>query len=341
MTKTSTKTNSNRRVSHGRHGRIDRGLFAGVCLGLVALPAGWGGARADVGDLYVTEEGPGNVWQFDGLSGTPQGFFNAAPMSGNLMAIHTGGTVGDVLVGSSFGGVYRLDRNTGNVVQTFNASGGWQWAGVWRPNTNTVLIGDMNTDDIREYDANTGAFLGVFATGVSNPADMIFGPDGDLYVCSFTPGAGVYQVNGLTGAVVTQWGTGGGGIGGGFTNDIVFMDDGRRIVTAMGDNMAHVFDSSWNLITSFAGTGWQRIHGITVSPHDGLIYAVDGLTTNVHSFDPITYAEVDVSFASTHTKPVDLEFRPAIPAPGTLGLLAAAGLVAGRRRRSRGMGAMT
>lgn len=204
MTKTSTKTNS---IAGCRLGGTD-GSTAASSPGCVwdSWPASGVGGAADVGDLYVTEEGPGNVWQFDGLSGAPQGFFNAAPMSGNLMAIHTGGTVGDVLVGSSFGGVYRLDRNTGNVVQTFNASGGWQWAGVWRPNTNTVLIGDMNTDDIREYDANTGAFTGVFATGVSNPADMIFGPDGDLYVCSFTPARASIRSTASPAPVVTQWG---------------------------------------------------------------------------------------------------------------------------------------
>jgi len=303
--------------------RMPMTLSLAVSLGLLAPLA-----RATVGNLYVTEEGPGNVLEFNGVTGAPVGFFTASPLSGNLMAIHTGGAVGDVLVGSAFGGVRRLDRNTGAVVQTYNSGGGWQWAGLWRPSTGTVLIGDMSTDDIREYDANTGAYLGTFATGVNKPADMLFGPNGNLFVCSFDTGAGVYEIDGVTGAVLNQW-----GLGMGFTNDIVFMPDGRRIVTAMGDNMAHVFDSSWNPITTFAGTGWGRIHGITISPHDGLIYAVDGLTTNVHSFDPITYAEINVNFSSTNTKPVDLEFRPAIPAPGSAGLLLGLCAMAARRKR--------
>ncbi len=299
-------------------------LSVGVSAGLIASSEG-----ASVGNLFVTEEGPGNVLEYNGVTGAFVGPFSASPLSGNLMAIHTGGAVGDVLVGSAFGGVRRLDRNTGAVVQTYNAGGGWQWAGVWRPSTGTVLIGDMNTDDIREYDPNTGALLGTFATGVNNPADMIFGPNGNLFVCSFAAGAGVYEIDGVTGAVVNQW-----GLGMGFTNDIVFMPDGRRVVTAMGDNMAHVFDSGWNPITNFAGTGWGRIHGITISPHDGRIYAIDGLTTNVHSFDPVTYAEIDPNFASTDTKPVDLEFRPVIPAPGAAApVLLGVGVMATRRRR--------
>ncbi|NUQ69140.1 MAG: WD40 repeat domain-containing protein [Phycisphaerales bacterium] len=281
-----------------------------------------------VGDLLVTEEGPGNVWAFNGPTGAPNGFFNTSPLAGNLMAVHTGGAVGDVLVGSAFGGVYRLDRNTGNVVQTYSPGGGWQWAGIWRPSANTVLIGSMNTDDIREYDATTGAYVGTFATGVNKPADMIYGPNGNLFVCSFDSGAGVYEIDGVTGAVLNQW-----GLGMGFTNDIAFLPDGRRIVTAMGTNSAHVFDSAWNPITTFTGTGWGRVHGIDVSPHDGNIYIVDGLTTNVHVFDSTTYAEINVMFASTHTKPVDLEFRPAIPAPGAGALLGLAMLAGVRRRR--------
>ena len=300
-------------------------LSVGASLGLFApAPA----AHASVGNLFVTQEAPGYVLEFNGVTGAPVGLFTAGPLAGNLMGIHTGGAVGDVLVGSAFGGVKRLDRTTGAVVQTYNASGGWQWAGLWRPTSGTVLIGDHATDDIREYDANTGAYLGTFATGVSEPADMMFGPNGNLFVCSFAAGAGVYEIDGVTGAVLNQW-----GLGMGFTNDIVFMPDGRRIVTAMGDNMAHVFDSSWNPITTFSGTGWGRIHGITISPHDGQIYAIDGMTTNVHSFDPVTYAETNSNFSSTNSKPVDLEFRPEIPAPGAAALLGLGALATLRRRR--------
>jgi sugar lactone lactonase YvrE len=166
---------------------------------------------------------------------------------------------------------------------------------------------------------------------VSDPADMLYGPNGNLYVCSYKPGGGVYEIDAVTGAVLNLWGAGGPGMG--FANDIVFMPDGRRIVTSMGDNSAHVFDAAWNPVTTFAGTGWGRIHGITLGPHDGRIYAIDGLTTNVHSFDPITYAELDANFSSTFSKPVDLEFRPAIPAPGAAGLVLGIGALAARRRR--------
>ena len=36
--------------------------------------------------------------------------------------------------------------------KTYNPAGGWQWAGLYVPSGN-VYIGDMSTNDVREYDA--------------------------------------------------------------------------------------------------------------------------------------------------------------------------------------------
>ncbi len=298
---------------------------------IIALTAGLVPAAASLawlppldGHLFVTEEAPSNVLEHDGVTGNYyQTFASVAPPAA-LMGIHTGGLNGNVLVGSNGGGVRQLDRNTGALINTFNPGGGWQWAGVYKGNGN-VLIGDWNTDDIREYDPITGNFLNVFSPVVPDPADMIFGPSGNLFVCSFL--GGVFELDGTTGALINQWAP-----GVGRANDILIMPDGRRIVTSMTSNMAHVFDSSWNPITTFAGTGWGRPHGIDLSPNDGNIYVVDGVTQGVHVFDPVTYVELNPSFLTTNTKPVDLEFRLAIPAPGALGLLGLAALGARRRR---------
>jgi len=294
---------------------------------LSLLVCGAACAMPQVGNLFVTEETPGNVLEFNGVSGAFVSTFGVVPPPRALMAIHTGGALGNVLVGSNGGGVRELDRTTGNVVKTYNAGGGWQWAGVWRPSTGNVLIGDWATNDIRQYDAVTGAFMSVFAPAVPGPADMVFGPNGNLYVCSYL-GGGVFELDGTTGSLINQWAP---GIG--RPNDILFMPDGRRIVTSMTSNLAHVFDASWNPIATFSGSGWARPHGIDLSPHDGRIYIVDGVTQAVHSFDPTTYAEVSPGFLMTMTKPVDIEFRPALPTPGAAAALGLAGLVVGRRRR--------
>lgn len=277
------------------------------------------------GNLFVTEEQPGNVLEYDGPTGAFYQTFALVPPPRALMAIHTGGPSGDVLVGSAVGGVRLFDRNSGALLQTFNPGGGWQWAGVWAPNGD-VLIGSMATNDIRRYDATTGALLGVFAPGVTGPSDMRWGPNGNLFVCSFIAG-GVFEIDVNTGAIVGHHAP-----AVVEANDILFMPDGRRIITSMrNNNNAWVFDASWNFITTFAGTGWGRPHGIDLSPHDGNIYAIDGVTQAVHVFDPVTYAELNANFLQTATKPVDIEFRPPIPAPG-VGAVLALGLAAQRRR---------
>jgi DNA-binding beta-propeller fold protein YncE len=278
----------------------------------------------NTGDLFITEEGSGNVYHHNGVNGAYIQTFTSLGVGRSAMAIHTGGPNGNILVGAVTGGVSEFDRNTGAFIKTYNGGGGWQWAGVWRANGN-VLIGDMSTNDIRQYNGITGAFMNVFSP-VPGAADMTYGLNGNLYVCSYMNG-GVFEVNPANGAILGVWAP---------TlqrpNDIAFLPDGRRIVTSMSDNLAHVYDASWNPLTTFQGAGWQRPHGIDISPNDGNIYVVDGVTQQVHVFDPTTYTELNSNFLSTATKPVDIEFRRAIPAPASLGLFGAAGLLRRRRR---------
>ncbi len=266
---------------------------------LVAAPHAQGPTAA--GDLYVTEEASGEVHQHNGVNGTALGVFGTIPAPRQAMAIHSGLTAGEVLVGSIGGGVHELHRDTGALIRTYNPGGGWQWAGIYSPNGD-VLIGSMSTNDVRRYRRSDGALLGVFGT-VPGPADMLWGPNGNLFVCSYTAG-GVYELHGTTGTLVA-WRVP--------TlpraNDIAFLPDGRRIVTSMGTNLAHVFDAAWLPVATFAGTGWRRPHGIDISPHDGHIYVVDGVTSCVHSFHSTTYVELNATFVTVDSKPVDLEFR--------------------------------
>jgi DNA-binding beta-propeller fold protein YncE len=276
------------------------------------------------GDLFITEEGSGNVYEHNGINGAFIQTFTSIGIGSSAMAVHTGGASGNVLIGSVSGGVREFDRMTGALVKTYNPGGGWQWAGTWAPNGN-VLIGDMSTNDIRRYDQTTGALIGVFSP-VPGAADMTYGLNGHLYICSYMNN-GVFEVNANTGAILGTWAP-----SLQRPNDIAFLPDGRRIVTSMSDNLAHVFDASWNQIATFAGTGWARPHGIDISPNDGNIYVVDGVTQQVHVFDPTTYAELNASFLSTATKPVDIEFRRAIPSPGVMSILGLAALARRRRR---------
>ena len=125
------------------------------------------------------------------------------------------------------------------------------------------------------------------------------------------------EVNAITGAFVNQWSQ----PPLSRTNDIDFLPSGEMLVTAMGHNKVFRYDTSYNLVGFFAGTGWGNTHGIEVSPYDGNIYVVDGVSSQTHVFDPVTFTQIDSAFLNPDPggKIVDLAFR--IPEPATLGLL--------------------
>ena len=80
---------------------------------------------------------------------------------------------------------------------------------------------------------------------------------------------------------------------------------------------------------SLANLSVNNPHGVAISPYTGNILIIDGVTTQVHEFDPNTYAELNPAFLSPNPadKIVDLAFRPdlsGVPAaPSTWGRIKA------------------
>jgi len=293
-----------------------------LCIGLVvAIAAGPASA-----DLLVTSDALDVVNDYDALTGALLGPLANSVNGAGQLAVHLNAAGDRMLVGHFSGGVDEYDANTGAYIKTYNGGAGTQWAGIYAP-TGGVYIGSWDTNDIREYDATTGAFIRV-VTAVEGPADMRIGPNGNLFICGYTTYL-VTEVDAVSGALVDQWSL----PFGARANDIEFLPSGEPLVTAMGTNVAYHYDTSYNLLGTFAGTGWGRPHGIEISPFDGNIYAIDGITSQVHSFDPVTFAELDATFLSPGpgAKIVDLTFR--VPEPTTLSLLLPTLLLF--RRRSR------
>jgi DNA-binding beta-propeller fold protein YncE len=277
---------------------------------LLLAPALAHASTGGIGDLFVTSDASNMVRAYAGITGSYLGVFTGSALGSGELGIHFGATNNRVLVGHFGGGVDEFDATTGAYIKTYSPGGGWQWAGIYAPNGN-VYIGSMTTNDIREYDANTGAFVRVLCT-IPGPADMAYGPNGHLYICSYQIG-GVKEVDAVTGATYSSWmmpipSS---------CNDIAFLPNGYSIVTAMGPNVAFVFDTSNNFAGQFQGTGWQRPHGVVISPHNGRILVADGVTTQVHEFDPVTFTELNANFLSPNPgdKIVDIDFRPDRPTP--------------------------
>ena len=94
------------------------------------------------------------------------------------------------------------------------------------------------------------------------------------------------------------------------SNDIEFLGN-NFVVTCMGTNVAIRYNAAHTPNGVYVGTGWQRPHGVDLNPLDNLLYIVDGVTTQVHQFDPITMVELNANWLSPGPgdKIVDIEFR--------------------------------
>lgn len=275
-------------------------------------------AFSSSGDLCVTSDASNVVRTYIGATGAFAGnLLNSNAAVGEL-GIHFGATNNRVLIGHFGGGVEEFDATTGGYIKTYNAGGGTQWAGVYSPTGNKVYIGDWSTNDVRAYNATTGAFLGVFCS-VSGPSDMRIGPNGNLYICSYMNGF-VMEVNATTGGFVSIWSQ----LFGDRTNDIAFNPvNGEILVSCMGSNLVHRYDAGHNLLGSFFGSNpWGRPHGIEISPWNGNVLVADGVAGQVYEFDKNTYAEVTPTFLSPGPgdKIVDIAFKLAgepTPTPTT------------------------
>jgi len=293
-------------------------FFASRLLGAVlvlgsasaALPAA--ASPGGAGNLFVTGDVSNLVREYQGTSGAFQGNFFSPNANNGPMSIHFNASGTRVLVGGSFNGVEEHDANTGAYIKTYAPGGGWQWGALYAPNGN-VYIGSMFTNDVREYDSNTGAFIQVLCP-VQGPADMRIAPNNHLYICSYLGGF-VLEVNANNGNFISLWPLP-------FpaqANDIAFLPNGEILVTAMRTSVVYRFDAAHNLLGTFNDPNWGNPHGIVISPYTGNILVSDGVTAQVHEFDPVTFTELNpnVLVPGPGDKIVDLDFKPTGPVPVT------------------------
>ncbi len=148
----------------------------------------------NAGYLYVGSPGNNEVLQYNRITGAFVSVFISS-VTPNSLAIgpdangDSNDSNADLYVSTS-SGVSRYNAATGAYLGTYitNGSGGLSNAGAmtFNPSQTYLYVASTGTNEILDYNALTGAYVGVAASsGVSDPVDVKFGPnDGLLYVLS-------------------------------------------------------------------------------------------------------------------------------------------------------------
>ena len=233
-------------------------------------------------------------------------------------------------------GVYRYSGTTGAYIDEFVATTGYPFGLAFEGGS--LFVADISLNTVERYDASTGAFISTFVTSgsgdLSRPRDLIFGPDGNLYVSS--PGDGptgnnlqsVLRYNGTTGAFMGAFATGVDARG------LRFGPDGNLYVASYDNSEVLEFDGSTGaFIKVFASGG--ALHGpvgVLFGPDDQM-YVSSFNNSEILQYDGSTGAFIaTIAMGDGLNGPRLMT----IPEPGTIALLGVglAGLGFGRRKRN-------
>lgn len=169
-----------------------------------------------------------------------------------------------------------------------------------------LLVASFDSFQVLRYDDTTGAFLGIFATGLPNdrPLGMTVGADGNLYVGTNNFGppfqSFIRRFDGQTGEFIDTFASGGGLLDPGH---LVFGPDGNLYVASFGGTAPNSKVIRYNGITGayiddfvpVGSGGLSGAEGLVFGP-DGNLYVLNssGTTLEVLRFDGLTGAFIDV-----------------------------------------------
>lgn len=215
----------------------------------------------------------------------------------------------DLFVSRDANGVDRYSNDgafLGNVVAP-GAGGLGQAQGVAIASNGDLLVGDFTNGNILRFNS-AGVFQGVFASDpdIDTPFDVVFGPDGKLYVASAGPTSNIAQVDPVTGAVLN----------GSFTSGNVTPIGGPQYLE-FGPSLA-VTDIAGHLFLFNPATG---THIANIGPLDnpegvafnqaGDLFVAQRISNNVLRFPsgggP---AEIVIPMGAFDGAPADIEFGP-------------------------------
>ena len=179
------------------------------------------------------------------------------------------------------GAILRYDGRTGAFIDEFATSDSLRrpYGAAFGPD-GLLYVSSFRSDEILTYNATTGAFAGVFASGdgtangLNGPNDLLFGPDGTLYV---TTQGSVADANG----------------------DVSFTQKSQILKYDIATGTGTVFvDQPAPWPTSF---GFVSYLGLAFGP-DGNLYSTD-FANGIRAYDLATGSEVgtlDTNYTGTN-----------------------------------------
>src|SRR5262245_42049183 len=139
-----------------------------------------------------------------------------------------------------------------------------------------LLVSDPGANAVLEYNTETRAFKGIFASGggLTEPTGLTFGPDGNLYVGSLDDT--VKRYHGVTGAFIDTFASGGGLR---FPGGLAFGPDGNLYVSSgFSDSVLRYDGRTGAFLDAFAtGGGLNSPTGLVFGP-DGNLYVAGSLS---------------------------------------------------------------
>jgi len=151
-----------------------------------------------------------------------------------------------------------------------------------------LLVSSRFNSHVLRFDAATGRFVGVFASGygMANPNGIAYGPDGNLYVGNGDQPR-VLKLDGQTGEFLGNFVTT--ATRGGLANcrAIAFGPDGNLYVDSGANDVVLAYDGRTGAFLRVAaqGNGMDGPVGLTFGP-DGNLYVGAALSNAVYVFDP-------------------------------------------------------